>query len=198
MKDLQGNPGKRRSKAQVAADAERAAQAAQVEAALAPETEDLKGAPPYLSAEAKKVWKRIAVYVAAMRFVRSIDGELVARYAEHLATWWDLTTKLRRQGITYETKSAHGKLKRIHPLLLARDRVEAHLIDAEDRLGLNPRSRQDIMLKQANTGLRHPGEGLFGNDDAAPAKSDETPNGGSQPQASAPPIGFLNRPQTRH
>ena len=98
------------------------------------------------------------------------------------------------EGETYESESAHGKLKRAHPAFLIADRLERQLLAAEDRFGLNPAERQRLYAARAAQPA-FPGELPFGLPLAAP-------RGGKQPGTERPaampsgrpasPVGFLN------
>lgn len=101
--------------------------------------------PPSLSANGKKLWAQIAPLLAPMGFFRETDREPLARYCENLANWWHCERELRRGEPVYETVSKHGKLLRVHPMLTAQNMYEKRLVALEDRLGLSPRARQEIL-----------------------------------------------------
>ena len=128
-----GNPGKRGAKTSKAETGE---------SPLPPVSETT---PAYLSAEAKKVWARVAPLLAPMNFFRATDHEALARYCENLKNWWACERHLRREKWVFTTKSKHGELDRINRYFVIQDRLERRLVVLEDRLGLNTRARQEII-----------------------------------------------------
>ncbi|WP_301100279.1 P27 family phage terminase small subunit [Propionivibrio sp.] len=173
VNDAKGNPGRRRRKAMVAC-----------------EGSSSSTAPEFLSEAAKKFWDMQAPELAAMRFVRSTDHMAFARYCQHLVTWWDKTKALETEGDTYTTTSEHVVIKRINPDFIVRERVERQLLALEDRFGLNPVYRQQILQRMAGQVTQtQPATGLF---DA----SGETPSALETAAPSA--IGILNNDETRH
>jgi P27 family predicted phage terminase small subunit len=133
LKAAKGNPGKRKL------------------AATAPSAVVTKGTkPPHqLNAAALAVWRQIAPELERMNFLRSTDRHAFARYCDTLARFWDVRKKLGGGKVTYWTDSAHGKMQRVNPLFLVEERLAKRLTDLEDRFGLSPASRQQIMLRLA-------------------------------------------------
>ncbi len=149
VKDAQGNPGRRKQKNQA-------------------DTPDaptkLDGAPQELSDAARKVWDTIAPGLKQLRFLKDTDRPAFARYCEHAVKWWKLTKDLEDNGLSYLSESAHGKLERVRPNFLIRDRIERKLEALEDRFGMNPAARQQIMMRLAGIAPTNPGDGdLFAN-----------------------------------
>lgn len=173
MKDAQGNPGKRR-RAPAADDRTQPARAA---------------VPAELSTPAKAIWRRVADQIRPMQFVREQDREALKRYCELLAGWWKMSREIRKGGEVYWTESLHGRMKRINPAFIVRDRIEARLEAIEDRFGFTPRSRQQIMAHLAGLGQKHPGADLFGEDIAAGQSDQPSP---AAPEDVDRPLGFLN------
>lgn len=114
-------------------------------------------APKFLSKQAKIVWDRAAPGLIKINFLRATDIDAFARYCEHVAEFWMLTRRLRRDGLTYWTDSNHGKLKRLNPDFQARDRIERQLVPLEDRFGLSTAARQQIMQRLADRIPMDPG-----------------------------------------
>jgi len=133
MKDAQGNPGKRK----------------RVDVPAVASPLDAKGlrAPSQLRPAAQAIWRQIAPELEGMRFLRPTDRHAFARYCETLVRWWDISKKLRVEGETYTSTSAHGELKRINPLVLVELRLSQALSSMEDRFGLNPSARQQILAR---------------------------------------------------
>lgn len=84
-----------------------------------------------------------------MNFVRPTDAQAFTRYCASVAQYWEVSTKLETEGLTYETTSLHGSMTRLNPLFLVQERLVRRLVDLEDRFGLNPAARQSIMLRLA-------------------------------------------------
>ncbi len=140
LKALQGNPGKRAQPAPPAEpDPEPPAQP--------PETAST--APKHLSDAAARVWATLAPHLTRLKFLRVTDQEAFARYCEHIARYWHLTRALATTGETYETETKHGRMRRINPEFLVRDRIERQLESLEDRFGMSPRARQQILQQMA-------------------------------------------------
>ena len=107
-------------------------------------------APKHLPAKAKKVWAALAPQLRQLKFLRATDQEAFTRYCAHLAEYWSLSVDLKKEGTTYETESRHGRMHRINPKFLVRERLENRLEALEDRFGLNPRARQQILQQMAS------------------------------------------------
>lgn len=127
MKELRGNPGRR-------------------PIVRTPDLGLFSAEPPeVLKYQPKKIWKHFAETLRGLNFIKASDETALERYCIDLAAWRDVTEKLRKTGTTYETKSAHGNMLRVHPLFLVQERLGKRLVEFEDRFGLNPASRQRIM-----------------------------------------------------
>jgi P27 family predicted phage terminase small subunit len=143
--------------------------------------------PAWLKDEGLVEWNVRAPLLAAAKLLTEADVGAFARYCRNFARWVKLSKELDADGETYESVSAHGKLKRANPVFLIADRIERQLLAAEDRFGLNPAERQRIMAARAQTGAS--GD-LFG---AAPRQEDPA----AKPAQPAKPIdngpvGMLN------
>lgn len=136
-KEAAGNPGKRKN----------------------PKTPDTvpaikSDAPDWLSPDAAKIWDRLVPKIDF--YLKSQDVEALSRYCLHVAEFWKLTARLETEGYEYESESAHGKLKRLHPAFSARQRIERDMLALEDRFGLTVAARHQIMARLAE------GAGDFG------------------------------------
>lgn len=148
-------------------------------------------APAFLKGEGLAIWNREAPRMRQARLLNPTDETAFARYCANLAKWTSLRAKLDRRGYTYESNSAHGKLRRVDPDFMVADRLERMLLASEDRFGRNPAERQRIMAARAAAG----GQGkLFDTDPTPPAPRADDP--ASLPSAPAEaidgPVGFLN------
>ncbi len=163
LKRAQGNPGKRKLP-------EEPREAAEVE-----EPAPKLATPDFLSKPAGVRWRALAPELQRMKFLTATDRDAFARYCEHLADFWAMTRTLRKEGRVYWSKSAHGKFRRRHPLCEERRRTELTLQALEDRFGLNPRARYQILQALMN----HPSSPrlpLEGDDAAQPDEAPARPN----------------------
>jgi P27 family predicted phage terminase small subunit len=181
VKRAKGNPGRRRL-----VDAPPSLQGL----AMAP--------PPRLALDARKIWTQLAPELGRLNFLRESDRPAFERYCEHLAKWWEMTRALRKEGMTYFSKSDHNPdgLYRVNPKFLIRERLEKRLEVLEDRFGLTPAARQQILHRAAMQTPQLPAGGLFGGDQADASNPDQPPP--SAPAGEANPIGLLNRPGGLH
>ena len=173
VKDAKGNPGNRPNKA----------------ASTDALPEDKGGAPAHLKAEAKKIWAALAPHLQRSKLMRVTDRNAFARYCQSLADYWEATRQLGTNGHVYDAPMTNGgTMKRINPWFGVQDRIGRRLENLEDRFGLSPRSRQEVMFRMASLGATPP---------PLPAGDDELPL--AQPDSAAKgPVGFLNnaRPPT--
>lgn len=183
IKALKGNPGKRRLN--LGSDS-----AAGDEAGKIP-------APEYVSSPLEKqIFARACAALATARFVRRTDADALARWATYLARWISIKKRLdagkgkNKADVYYETASKHGKMLRVHPLFASMFKIEQHLMALEDRLGLNPTSRQAIIRGLINAPALPPGD-LFADGAQKPAAADK-PQEPAGTEISA--LGFFNRP----
>ena len=146
-------------------------------AAVADMAPSKHGAPKELSIAAVKVWDLLAPDLRSLNFLRDTDRMAFARYCEHMAKWWKLTKDINDKGDTYETVSLHGRMLRINPSFLVRERLEKHLVSLEDRFGMNPAYRQQILQRMAGLIAAPPGDLFAG----AHSQSDDN----HQPNADA-------------
>lgn len=170
IREAKGNPGKRR----LAVDP--AATLAATSGVAAPE---------WLKGEGLKVWKRLAPNVARLKLLTPVDAESFARYCRNLARWLKMQAVLDREGETYESESAHGKLKRAHPAFLIGDRLARLLESQEAVFGLNPAERQRIFASRTMT--PDPAGDLFG-----ARREADAPGAAPVPAAPTSPVGLLN------
>lgn len=143
-------------------------------------------APQHLTDAARRVWERIEPELSHLRFIKRTDYSAFERYCVHLADWWDLTADIETHGKWVITKSEHVEMARLHPSFMARERIEKHLVELEDRFGLNPVSRQQLLQRMIAEVPVNP-------QSSAPSSDGETKEPSlqlDQPQASA--IGFLS------
>lgn len=138
--------------------------------------------PTWLKAEALDVWNAMAPRLIGLRLLSLADVETFGRYCRNFARWLKLQAELDKDGVTYESESAHGKLKRVNPAFMAADRLERMLLAGDDRFGLNPAERQRIMMARANRPSTDDPLGV-----GAPAPRREGDPAASASQAAEPP-----------
>ena len=107
-------------------------------------------APDWLTGAGLDIWSAIVPKLQTLRFVRDTDRHLLARYCDYLARWIALKGKVDQEGEAYETVSNHGQMMRQNPHFRAMLQVEEKLMAAEDRLGLSPSARQQLLRAMAN------------------------------------------------
>jgi P27 family predicted phage terminase small subunit len=134
VREAKGDPGRRGARAEKA----------KVEDARA-----LAGIPADLSDKAAQIWKAIAPELQRIKFLRDTDKNSFARYCQYLTEWWVHTKKLEEEGTTQVTDSNNVRMIRNHPSFNQRLHLENKLMGLEDRFGMNPSSRQQILMRMA-------------------------------------------------
>lgn len=174
LQAAKGSPGKRQKRdRQVETIASTENAAASTAARISP--------MPAVKGQAATFWKALAPELERLNFLRPSDRNAFSRYCVDTVRYWDVTEELEKKGYTYTTASAHGTMDRVNPLFLVQERLGRRLEALEDRFGLTPAARQQIMLRIMATGAQLP---LFGK------AADDKPDA---PAVAAPPspIGFL-------
>jgi hypothetical protein len=111
--------------------------------------------------------------------------------------WIDLKKRLdaKDADVYYETASKHGTMLRVHPLFASMFKIEQHLMALEDRIGLNPTSRQSVLRGLINAPAIPPSD-LFGDGAQKPAPPTTTGKDQKAPADMAlSPLGFLAGPK---
>ena len=142
--------------------------------------------PAKLTREGKKVWQDLVPKLVHSKLLRVTDQEVLTRYCDMVAQYWKATRQVRKMGEVYEATMTHGqgKMMRINPWFAIQSRLVDKLQNMEDRLGLSPRSRQELMFRLAQVPATPPGELFKDGDESLPAP-DATPGRA---------VGFLNGP----
>ncbi len=102
-----------------------------------------------LRQSAMHVWRKLAPELQRQNMLRSTDSEALSRYCDTVVTYWEVSEKLRVQGVTYTSESPHGTYQRLNPLFVIQERLATRLSAMEDRFGLTPAARQSIMVRAA-------------------------------------------------
>lgn len=147
-------------------------------------------APTRMTAEGQRVWDRLVPELVRMNFLRATDVQAFGRYCDAVARYWKITLQLRKVGETYTSKSNHGDLQRISPLFVVEERLAKRLESLEDRFGLNPAARQQIMLRLASA----QGQLDLGRPPPEPEREASAPEASPSEGLSASPIGLLTPP----
>lgn len=181
VKALKGNPGKRRMALKSAAG----------ETVKAESPRAILAIPEFLTHERERdIFRKIVDDYMQRRIARAPDLTAYARWASYVHRWVSCKEKLDGKSTYFKSSSKHGELLRRHPLFKDMLDLERVLQSLEDRLGLNPTARQNIIrgLSAMPAALG----GLFG--DEQPAESDKPEiSDGDAPDGPPPvsPLGFL-------
>jgi len=117
---------------------------------------------------------------------RSTDVNAYGRWAAYAILWAENKRAIDGPGteVVYETTSKHGAMLRIHPRFAALEKLERLLCHLEDRLGLNPVARQNILRGLQALPLPVQ-DSFFG----VPQEHKPSDPSGDQPRS---PIGFVS------
>jgi P27 family predicted phage terminase small subunit len=137
------------------------------EAGLAPDI----GAPDCLDAHGKEVWTRVFPVLSRAGRLKTTDYEAFTRYCDLVSVYWRTAEKIRTDGetiltptIAKEANGDPGKMWRRHPLLAERRAMSKALESLEDRFGMSPLARANLVAKLLGRGAGDvpPGELPFG------------------------------------
>lgn len=179
MKAAKGNPGRR--KLQGADQAKPAEQLKKVDI------------PEFLVApRERELFRRVIEDYVLRRIARKPDLTAYARWAHYVHRWILCKETLEGKATWYKTESNHGEMLRRHPMFKDQLDLERVLQSLEDRLGLNPVARQNIVRGLA--AVPPAMQGLFADEpeDNPPQGGGTGGGGGSEkaPEASTP-VGLL-------
>ncbi|GEM_PF-1212803 len=137
VKELRGNPGKRKKKAAVAP----------TPAPLVPDP------PDWMTGEvALAAWRKNYADLARMGSVATLDTDALARYCQAYSLWVEAQVEIRTRGMIIEVVSKHGSRLAQNPALRIADLQHRALKDLGDRLGLTSMSRAKLAGAMANVG----------------------------------------------
>ncbi len=102
--------------------------------------------PDWLGDEAAEVWDDMVPRLMATRVLTTIDGNALARYAEHFVQWKKATAFVRKHGVSYAIKDGNGRTKALgqFPEVALMHKASATLARLEAEFGLTPSSRTRI------------------------------------------------------
>lgn len=142
--------------------------------------------PEFLTHERERhIFKLIIDDYLQRRVARAPDFHAFGRWAHYMHRWVLCKEKLGDRETWFQYDTAAGKQIRRHPLFRDMLDIERTLQTLEDRLGLNPAARHNILrgLTAMPAAL---GGDIFNDDDKQPPKGTQTV------EAPAPsPLGFL-------
>lgn len=189
VKALKGNPGKRKLLLEKGA------------AAPGPAKQSPLQIPEFLEADREIViFRRVVEDYLQRRIARPADLTQYARWAHYLNQWIDAKESIKKNGgrTYYLVQSNHGKRLARLPSFKDMLDLERVLQALEDRLGLNPAARQNIIkgLQAMPAALG----GLFGEEKPGDDGADEKPNPEDVPTAEQvmSPLGFLQNAGKPH
>ncbi len=140
----------------------------------------LGDAPAWLNDDARAAWLLAAPALQSIHLLSSPDRVGFSRYCEWLALWFGANRTTRGRGklkLVETTRSKSVKMDRVGKSFQALLLLDKRLQDFEDRYGMNPEARQQILSKLAAG---------FGGGAQPPA----TPPGDDKPKRG--PLGILN------
>lgn len=177
IKELRGNPGKRRLVA---------LEAAKKQQRTTPKPPATIETPDWLKGEREAaIFRMVVDEYQQNRIARATDIHAYGRWAHYMARWIEAKEQLGDNSSFYQVESNHGKRLALHPLLVVMFRCEAEITKQEDRLGLNPAARQNIIRGMSSL----PAADLFGKIPTPPSVDDDDEL--AQATAIESPLGFL-------
>lgn len=180
IKELRGNPGKRRLLALEAARKNRPP----VAPARVPKIE----APDWLGEREVTLFRSVVDEFQQNRIARGTDVNAYARWAAYMAKWIVAKEKLGDSSMFYWVESAHGKRMALHPLAKLMFECEKAIVKLESDLGLNPAARQTIIRGMSTLA---PGADLFGQVPQSAADQRDDEDEFVEPEVIESPLGFL-------
>ena len=127
LKIVQGNPGKR--------------------ALPKREPRSPKGVPPmpdFLSDEGKRAWRSVARHLDDMGVLAHADQWALALLSEAYAEWDAARTLIEEEGLTYDSETQNGTIKRPHPAASIRDDAWRRMRSMLTEFGLTPAARAKV------------------------------------------------------
>ncbi|MBI1401445.1 phage terminase small subunit P27 family [Hyphomonas sp.] len=110
--------------------------------------------PHQLTAEGKEVWARIVPALNRIGRVKQTDREALTRYCDMVGAYWKMSLQIATEGSTMlvptvaKDESGAGAMWRRHPLLSERRAMAKALEGLEDRFGMSPRARIELVNRQ--------------------------------------------------
>ena len=130
MKELEGNPGKRKLNAQEPK----------------PDATPPK-CPAWLSVEAKREWKRICPFLEKAGLLTQVDRAALAGYCQSYANWQNAEKHIAEEGSTFETPN--GYQQQTPWVSIAQTNLK-NMLKFCTEFGLTPSSRSRIAAAKAD------------------------------------------------
>lgn len=182
VKALKGNPGKRKLALDNAGKEDSRARPA-----LAAVT-----APEFLTHDREKaIFTKIIEDYLQRRIARPVDITAYGRWASYVHRWVGCKEQLDGKATWYKIASNHGERLARHPMFKDMLDLERVLQSLEDRLGLNPAARQNILRGLA--AMPAAMGGFFGEEPPHPDEkpASEIPDGDPPTAPPLSPLGYL-------
>lgn len=100
--------------------------------------------PAFVSEEGARAWRTMGKHLEDMGVVAHADQGALALLAEAFADWRQAMELIKKEGLTYDSETQNGIIKRPHPAASIRDdawrRVRAMLVE----FGLTPAARSKV------------------------------------------------------
>lgn len=178
VKAAKGNPGKRKLRENDQGTIEQTQQLKKVDV------------PEFLVApRERELFRRIVDDFVMRRIARKPDLTAYARWAHYVHRWILCKETLEGKATWYKTESNHGEMLRRHPMFKDQLDIERVLQSLEDRLGLNPVARQNIIRGLA--AVPPAMTGLFAEDQEDNKDPQQPGGGGDQAPEEKSPVGLL-------
>lgn len=120
--------------------------------------------PAQLTEAGREVWKRIVPPLKRAGRVKATDLEAITRYCDMVGSYWKMSLQIAAEGSTMlvptvaKDDKGEGAMWRRHPLLSERRAMAKALEGIEDRFGMSPRARADLVNRQLGRTPDTPGE----------------------------------------
>ena len=104
--------------------------------------------PDWLSDEARRVWRRLAPQLKAMKVLTLADRDALAAYCHTYARWREAETFLSKHGLTYPIRDEKGNvrcLQQFPQVAIARNLLLV-LRAYQQEFGLTPASRSRVQV----------------------------------------------------
>ena len=181
VKALKGNPGKRKLALDNAGKEDPHART--VSPPVLP--------PDFLTHDREKaIFTKVVTDYLQRRIARPVDITAYGRWASYVHRWVSCKEQLGTQSTWYKVVSNHGERLARHPMFKDMLDIERVLQSLEDRLGLNPAARQNIL--RGLSAMPAAMGGFFGEEPPHPddKPAAEIPDG-PLPEAPLSPLGYL-------
>ncbi len=102
--------------------------------------------PAWLTAEAKKVWRRIVPELRHMKVLTVADGDALSAYCQTYARWKESEEFIAKHGVAYPIRDDKGQIRFMQPfpqVAIARSLLQL-LKTYQQEFGLTPSARTRI------------------------------------------------------